>query len=87
MSKWAEVMRGYDDDIKNAADDYVEATNILPFSVGEIQSVFTESEMEEVAVFVKEMKIAANNNQKQGQLMSQYSKVAVGLLKLARVLV
>lgn len=87
MSKWDDVMRKYGTAPEDAANDYVKATNVLPFTVGDIQQVFTAQEMDEVAVFVTEMKQAGEDNQKQAQLLTQYSKAAVGLLKLARVLV
>jgi len=87
MSTWDKVMTDYGAEIKNASEEYVKASKILPFSVSEIQSVFPEEELEEVAKFVDEMKQAADDNNAQYDLITHYRKVAVGLIQLAKIVV
>jgi len=85
MSTWDEVISTYGDDISKASEEYIQASKILPFSVNDIQAVFSKEEMEDVAKFVKEMKQATADNNRKYQLITQYQKVVVGLLKLAKI--
>ena len=87
MSDWDDVMSAYGGDIQNAASEYVEASKILPYSISEIQAVFSEEELTEIAGFLKEMKEATEDNERKLQLISQYKNVAFGLLKLAKIVV
>lgn len=87
MSTWDDVLKEYEQEIGPASEEYIKAANILPFSVGDIKAVFSEEELEDVAKFIKEMKEAADDNNRKYELIAQYKTVAVGLLKLAKVVV
>ncbi len=85
MSTWDEVMNVYGNEISSASDEYVKASNILPYSITEIKAVFPEDELEEVGKFMKEMKEAAADNNKKADIIGNYREVAVKLLKLAKI--
>lgn len=78
-------MNVYGNEISSASDEYVKASNILPYSITEIKAVFPEDELEEVGKFMKEMKEAAADNNKKADIIGNYREVAVKLLKLAKI--
>lgn len=85
MSEWDKVMAEFE--VEKISEEYIKASNILPFSASDIQSVFSEEELEEVAKFVGEMKHAADDNNAKYELITHYRKVAVGLIQLAKIVV
>lgn len=87
MSTWDDVMNDYADEISNASDNYIKATNILPYTISEIQKVFTDEELEEVGEFLKEMKAATENNERKRNLINQYAPIVSKLLKLAKIII
>lgn len=87
MSIWDDVINDYADDISGASDDYIKATNILPYTISEIQEVFTDEELEEVGKFLKEMRTATEDNQRKLNLINQYAPIVSKLLKLAKIII
>lgn len=87
MSKWDDVIKEYEVDIEKIADDYIKATNVLPYTVSDIKNVFSVDELEEVASFIKEMREATEDNQRKAQIISKSTKIVEGLLKLSKVLI
>jgi len=74
-------------DIENAATDYIKATNVLPYTVAEIKNVFQPEELEKVAVFVREMRAAKDDNEKKAEIINKSMQIVEGLLRLGKFLV
>lgn len=87
MSLWDDVIKEYDEEIEKAAEDYVKATNILPYTVKEIKAVFSPEELKEVAVFITEMRSAKTDNEKKAEIIKKHLSVVEGLLKLGKLLI
>jgi hypothetical protein len=87
MSLWDDVAKEFDKDIEKAATEYINATNVLPYTVAEIKSVFRPEELEEVAGFIREMRSAGNDNEKKAEIINKSMRVVEGLLRLGKFLV
>ena len=87
MSLWDEVEKDFGEDIDKAASDYIKASNILPYTVNEIKKVFSPEELEEVAVFIKEMRAAKDDNEKKVEIINKGVRVVEGLMKLGKFLI
>jgi len=87
MSLWDDVAKEFDKDIENAATDYIKATNVLPYTVAEIKNVFQPEELEKVAVFVREMRAAKDDNEKKAEIINKSMQIVEGLLRLGKFLV
>jgi hypothetical protein len=87
MSLWDDVEREFGKDIDKAAKTYIKASNILPYTVNEIKNVFSPKELEEVARFIKDMRIAKSDNKRKAEIISKSINVVEGLLKLGKFLI
>jgi hypothetical protein len=70
MSLWDDVSERYDTEINAAAETYVKATNILPYTVKDLKAVFTPDEMDNVARFIKELNEAKEDNERKAKIIS-----------------
>jgi hypothetical protein len=73
--------------IQDVKEEYKKAAFWLPFSALEIQKVFKEDELEQLSNFLKEVKEARTSNLKKANAVEKYSKVALKLLKLGKMVV
>ncbi len=80
-----EIINDNQDVIKKVKKDYHDASTYLPFKALDINEIFDDSEMEEVARFLNEVEEAAKDNEKTAKAVEKYSKIAFKLLKLAKV--
>lgn len=87
MSAWEDVNDVYGHDIGEAAEVYVKASNVLPFSAKKLEAVFNAQEMEDVAKMLVELKKATGDNTRQAAALKQFSNVAAKLVKLLAVAV
>lgn len=87
MSEWDKTISEYESDISKATKEYVKASNILPYSVKEIKSIYSEDELQELAIFLREMKDATDDNEKKLALIGKYKKTVLGLVKLAKIVI
>jgi hypothetical protein len=87
MSLWDEISKNYSSEIKQSAEEYIKATNILPYTIDDIKSVFRPEDMEELALFIKEMQDASNDNNRKAKLISNNVKIVEGLLKLGKFII
>jgi hypothetical protein len=68
----------------SVTDDYKKAAYWLPFQAVQIQQVFSQNELGDLANFISDMKNAADDNERIARLVN-YGGVVVKLLKLARI--
>jgi hypothetical protein len=78
MSLWDKVSKTYGVEIETSAEAYVKVTNLLPFTVNDLKSVFTPAEMDDVAQFLVELNESKENNQKTADIISKGSKIVMG---------
>ena len=87
MSLWDDVEKEFGEDIDKAAAAYIKASNIFPYTVNEIRNVFSPEELEEVAVFIKEIRSAKNDNEKKIAIINKSVRIVEGLLRLGKFLI
>ena len=85
---------GFDDDVdreivQNVKAEYKAAAFWLPFNALDIQDVFSESELDDLKDFIADMRKKTGDNERSAKIQEKavkYSKVAVKLLKMAKVI-
>lgn len=73
--------------INEVSEEYQKAAFWLPFAAIEIKKVFNETQLEELSLFISEVKAAGASNKKKSDAIEKYSNVALKLLKMAKVVV
>ena len=73
--------------VEAVSEEYQKAAFWLPFTALEIKDVFDRAELEQLSRLLREVKEAAEDNDRKAKAIEKYSKIAFKLLKMAKVMV